>query len=93
MKFTIQNTTGYNLPRLMRHLGYVPFHDAYTRRLGTGFYPRFHVYADERGNDITINLHLDQKKQSYQNQTAHSADYGDSSALEEEKERILLELS
>lgn len=88
MKFTIENNTGYNIPSLMRHLGYHPFRDSYSRRLGTSHYPKFHIYIDEDGDRLTFNLHLDQKKVSYQGQVAHSGDY-DGELLDQEKERIL----
>lgn len=88
MKFIIRNTTKYNQSRLMRYLGYVPFHESYTRRLGSGYYPRFHIYTKEDGDTVIINIHLDQKKASYQNQVAHSADY-EGKLLEKEKNRIL----
>ncbi len=89
MKFKIKNTTGYNSNRLMRYLGYTPFHDSYTRRLGGNFYPRFHVHLSGDDNDITISLHLDQKKASYKGVVAHSGEYEDSDILNAEKGRIL----
>ncbi|NCF75185.1 MAG: hypothetical protein GWO87_01715 [Xanthomonadaceae bacterium] len=89
MKFEIKNKTGYTTQHLMRSLGYLLFHDAYVRRVGTLRYPRFHIYLKEEDDNIFINLHLDQKKESYQGQKAHSADYNDSFALEKEKQRIL----
>ena len=89
MKFEFENKTGYNTQRLMRFLGYSLFHNAYTRKAGISRYPRFHIYLKEKNNQILINLHLDQKKESYQDQKAHSADYDDSFALEKEKQRII----
>lgn len=89
MKFEFENKTGYNTQRLMRFLGYSLFHNAYIRRAGVSRYPRFHIYLKEKNNQILINLHLDQKKESYQGHKAHSADYEDSFALEKEKQRIL----
>ena len=49
---------------------------SFVKRVGNGDYPRFHVYAkqDEKGN-VQINLHLDQKKASYEGVTAHSGEY------------------
>ena len=88
MKFKVTNNKGYNTPTLMRHLGYHVFRDSYSRRLGVGHYPKFHIYVDNNGSELTFNLHLDQKKASYQGQVAHSGDYsGD--LLDSEKERIL----
>jgi hypothetical protein len=49
--------------------------ESYSRHLGGGMYPRFHVYADDAPNSITINLHLDQKEASYEGTHAHSGEY------------------
>ncbi len=49
--------------------------DSYVRRLGAGFYPRFHLYAEEDGDKIIFNLHLDQKRPSYAGAHAHNAEY------------------
>lgn len=57
--------------------------DSYVRRLGSGFYPRFHAYLSEN----YINLHLDQKQASYDGVSAHSGEY-DSEVVEREGERI-----
>lgn len=57
-----------------------------VRPLG-GDYPRFHVYAKENSQGVTINLHLDQKKPSYGQETAHSGEY-DGELVEEERRRI-----
>lgn len=89
MKFKIKNTTGYNSNKLMKYLGYTPFHDSYVRRLGVGFYPRFHIHLGGDDYDIVINLHLDQKKASYKGCVAHSGEYENSEILNNEKERIL----
>jgi len=52
-------------------------------------YPRFHVYVelDKVSQQISINLHLDQKKPSYQGAPAHSAEY-DSGTVKKEAARI-----
>ncbi|MBU4142942.1 hypothetical protein KJ590_02990 [Patescibacteria group bacterium] len=49
---------------------------SFVKRVGGGDYPRFHIYAkqDARGA-VEINLHLDQKKASYEGTTAHSGEY------------------
>lgn len=57
--------------------------DSYVRRLGGGYYPRFHVYI----NDDCFNMHLDQKQASYENSARHSAEY-DSDLVMEEAGRI-----
>ncbi len=90
MKFSTVNSGGYNLPNLMRKLGYHPskFNDSYLRLLGRENYPRFHLYVDLTKQGIQFKLHLDQKKASYKGHTAHSGEY-DTEILEQEKNRIL----
>jgi len=56
---------------------------SWSRRLGSGFYPRFHAYA----NGQVINLHLDQKQASYEGYSAHSGEY-DGETVEAEAQRI-----
>src|SRR3989338_6574661 len=64
-----------------------------TRQLARADFPRLHIYAkfvrskDNAGNDLLINLHLDQKKPSYGNQTAHSGEY-EGPILDEEVKRV-----
>jgi len=61
---------------------------SYWKRLGTGSYPRFHVYVEERGKDaVCFNLHLDQKEVSYEGNHAYSGEY-EGMAVEREAERI-----
>ncbi len=72
---------------LKRKCGYFPLKNSYVRRLGTHFYPRFHLYVGEDKNNYILNLHLDQKRPSYGNQTAHSGEY-DGEVVEEEAKRI-----
>ncbi len=50
--------------------------DSFVRRLGSGFYPRLHLYVDRQGDKIIFNLHLDQKQASYAGAHAHNAEYG-----------------
>jgi len=86
------NNLNYNIPDLMRRLGYKPL--AYTpagelncvRPLG-GDYPRFHIYLKADPSIIVLNLHLDQKKSSYQGTHAHGGDY-DGETVREEMDRI-----
>ena len=66
-----------------RHTG----KDSFTRRMGSNFYPRFHVYINEGDERIVINLHLDQKKPSYQGAHAHSAEY-EGGVVEREVSRL-----
>ncbi|MBI3572855.1 MAG: hypothetical protein HY092_01505 [Candidatus Kerfeldbacteria bacterium] len=78
---------------VLQRAGYVEFRDprsgevSFVRRLGTHFYPRFHLYAEESTADLRLNLHLDQKQPSYQGFTKHSGEY-DGSTVEREAARI-----
>lgn len=56
---------------------------SYSRRLGSGIYPRFHAYI----NNNVINLHLDQKQASYEGYSAHSGEY-EGDTVEREAARI-----
>lgn len=79
-----------NLIMVLRRSGYGLVRDrrnpeqSFSRRLGGGFYPRFHAYLNE-GN--IINLHLDQKQASYKGQTKHSGEY-DGQLVDQEAKRI-----
>ncbi|MDO8669229.1 MAG: hypothetical protein Q7K65_02960 [Candidatus Buchananbacteria bacterium] len=87
MKIQIQ--LNINADLIMRRSGYGYLRDrntgqgSYARRLGNGFYPRFHVYIE----GASINLHLDQKQASYEGTSAHSGEY-DGEVVEREGERI-----
>ena len=61
--------------------------DSFARRLGSGFYPRLHMYAEESGDNIIFNLHLDQKQPSYPGAHAHNAEY-DGEVVEQEIQRL-----
>lgn len=62
-----------------------------ARSISRGDYPRFHIYAKEEGENIIVNLHLDQKKPSYEGSSAHSGEY-DGDLVEREAERIKKQL-
>lgn len=84
-----------NPASLLRRLGYIFQHKtednnkmSFIRPLGSSGYPRFHIYAETRGADLTINIHLDQKKETYGNDTRHHGEYADEGALSEEVRRL-----
>ena len=61
---------------------------SYARSLDPGrFSPRFHIYTEETGHGMQINLHLDAKKPSYEGTAAHSGEY-EGPAVEQEAGRI-----
>ena len=59
----------------------------FIKRIGLAEYPHFHLYLREKDDSLIFNLHLDQKKPSYQGATAHSGDY-QGELIEKEMERI-----
>ncbi len=88
MNFSVKDVFGNHL-LLFRQLGYhpSPHGDSFIRRLGTGLYPRYHAYVKSEPDRLIIDLHLDQKKVSYEGQKAHSGEYG-GELLVQEKLRI-----
>lgn len=92
MKIIIEQLPrGLSARTAIRRCGYgehVSREVSYWKRLGTGSYPRFHVYVEERGKGgVCFNLHLDQKEVSYEGIHAHSGEY-DGVAVDGEAERI-----
>lgn len=64
---------------------------SFVKRIGNADYPRFHVYVKiGESGEVEINLHLDQKKASYEGATAHSGEYSseENQWLEQEAEMI-----
>lgn len=94
MKIVIQNLTPAKAMTKIKRCGYAEIKDSQTRqtsfvrRLSGYFYPRFHVYIEaDKSGQLFYNLHLDQKKPSYQGAAAHSGEY-DGAVVEQEAERI-----
>ena len=91
MKITIQNWQG-NLLSAIRLTGYAYQGRAgdefkFIRRLGSSFYPHWHLIIKQSDQQLILNLHLDQKRPSYQGSHAHSGEY-DSEMVKVEMERI-----
>jgi len=94
MKIAIQNLTPAEAMTKVKRCGYAQIKDSRTgqtsfvRRLGGYFYPRFHVYIEaDKSGQLFYNLHLDQKKPSYQGARAHNGEY-DGAVVGQEAERI-----
>ncbi len=79
----LMRRAGYGFEKINREKG----EEAFSRRLGSGEYPKFHVYAHKESGSLIVNLHLDQKKPVYAGVTAHSGEY-DGEIIEAEAERI-----
>lgn len=60
----------------------------FVRALASSGYPRFHIFAHTEKDDLIINIHLDQKKETYGEAKRHHGEYEGSPALTEEAERI-----
>lgn len=93
MKIEINPLT-QNTLALMRRVGYTfqkneGSEQAWVRILGSGGYPRFHIYTQMDKMSLVLNIHLDHKKHTYGEDTRHHADYQDSPPLQEEVERLL----
>lgn len=92
MKFKITANFKENLNTVLRYCGYhlhPRYENSYIRRLSNvGFYPRWHLYFDKNEDFYEFDLHIDQKKTSYDGQTAHSGDY-DNENVNQEIKRIL----
>lgn len=87
MKFHIKNNN-LSLTSLFREIGYKPLGpDNAVRPVRGQRYPRFHIYFKEEGDNIIINLHLDQKRPSYGKHTAHSGEY-EGEIVDKEAKRI-----
>jgi len=82
-----------NATIILRKAGYYPFtdprtkEDSYILRLGPDKYPRFHLYIESEGNNLSFNLHIDQKKASYSGTSRHAGEY-DGPNVEREIQRI-----
>ena len=78
---------------VLRKAGYAGFTDpntgifSFELRTSAASYPRFHVYVEEKGGNVSVSLHLDQKKPSYGTNHAHSGEY-EGAIIEKEMRRI-----
>lgn len=62
---------------------------SFIRPLARSGYPRFHAYAKYDERDIIINFHLDQKKETYGDDTRHHGEYTNEGPLKEEATYLL----
>lgn len=82
-----------NIREALRRLGYFGLNPrngepSYIKRLSRiSHYPRFHLYIDDTREQLTFNLHLDQKQPSYQGSRMHSGEY-EGDLVEAEAERV-----
>ena len=82
-----------NPVNLMRRAGYIYQRNdgaemSFTRPLASSGYPRFHIYAKRNDLKLEISIHLDQKKNTYGEETRHHGEYENEGPLKEEVERL-----
>ena len=94
MKLTINKNQLKTQPeQWLRQAGYSYYRDrrtgkdSFSRRLGSGFFPKLHMYVIEQNGKITFNLHLDQKQASYVGARMHNAEH-DSEVVIDEIDRL-----
>lgn len=93
MKFTILKTPAGDMKTRIMRCGYHEHRDprtgktSFSHRLGSYHYPRFHLYVEDRANDVLFDLHLDQKQPSYAGSHMHAGEY-DGDTVEREAERL-----
>jgi hypothetical protein len=92
MQIEIENITE-NPVNMLRRVGYTfqrNGHDemSFVRPFSASGYPRFHMYVKVTGTDMTINIHLDMKKETYGDDTRHHGEYENEGPLKEEVRRL-----
>jgi len=93
MQLELKNITA-NPVNLLRRAGYTFQRNegnemSFVRALARAGYPRFHMYVSVVGVDMKINIHLDQKKETYGAGTRHHGEYEDDGALKTEVARLM----
>jgi hypothetical protein len=92
MKIEIKNIKT-NPVNLLRRAGYAFQRQekdemSFIRPFSASGYPRFHMYVKINGADMFINIHLDQKKETYGDDTRHHGEYENEGPLAEEVSRL-----
>ncbi|MDQ1283761.1 MAG: hypothetical protein QG620_109 [Patescibacteria group bacterium] len=92
MVIEIKNITE-NAISMLRRAGYAfQRHEgdemSFVRPFSASGYPRFHMYVKVSGADMTINIHLDLKKETYGEGTRHHGEYENEGVLKDEVRRL-----
>ena len=93
MKVVYDKTVMHSPLAVLRKAGYSAFTDpqsgdeSFVLRLTPEFYPRFHLYVDQKNDEVMFSLHLDQKKPSYGSNHMHGGEY-EGPTIEKEMRRI-----
>jgi hypothetical protein len=93
MKISIPHPSE-NSVSLMRRAGYIfqraeNGEQSFIRPLARSGYPRFHAYVKTENGSFLINFHLDQKRETYGEDTRHHGEYENEGALHEESSHLL----
>ncbi len=93
LKFT-KEAIGGSPELFIRRCGYGKYFDkrmnkvSYMKRANISMmFPRYHVYIEDRGEEVVFDLHLDQKRGIYEGGPAHGGEY-EGSTVEREVGRI-----
>ena len=94
MKLRFQKPEVGNPAVFIRRCGYGEYYDKRLKKVSymkrariTDMFPRFHVYIKERGDEVIFDLHLDQKRPSYEGTSMHAGEY-EGAAVEREARKI-----
>lgn len=92
MRFTLNQSTD-NAVTIMRRLGYVFQYQkggemSFVRPLAQAGFPRFHCYVKTEQGRSVFSIHLDQKRETYGQETRHHGEYDNDGALRDELQRI-----
>ena len=92
MKILVRNS-GENPVTLLRRAGYAFQHKdgaemSFVRTFGRSGFPRFHAYTKMDGPDLSVNFHLDQKRETYGESTRHHGEYENEGPVREEAIRL-----
>lgn len=93
MEMIIPDSGRFNIINFIREVGYsmLPLSKNgslnFQKRLTANTYPRLHIYVKKERGEHILNIHLDQKKSSYEGYSAHSGEY-EGELVENEVKRI-----
>lgn len=78
---------------LMRRAGYIFQRNegnemSFVLPMARNGFPRFHIYCHLENTNLIVNLHLDQKKYTYGDDTRHHGEYDNSGPVEQEAARL-----
>ena len=92
MQIEIKNFSS-NIGVALRRAGYRFQHQdggemSFVKSLASAGFPRFHIYASLKEDNLMLSLHLDQKKETYGDSTRHHGEYADGGPLKVEIQRL-----